>query len=107
AFGKRFLVGLDAGFTPEEAMARLRALPGVEYAERNGRVHASQTRAGFFTPNDEFFDSQWNLRLVDAERTWGIQQGTPDVIVAVLDTGVAFEDFGGFRKAPDWGARAV
>jgi serine protease len=102
-FGKRFLVSLDAGFDADEAMARLRTLPGVAYAERNGRVRASQTRPGFLTPNDRFYRAQWNMRLVDAERTWGIQTGSSDVIVAVLDTGVAFEDFGPFRKAPDWG----
>jgi serine protease len=103
AFGKRFLVGLDAGFTPDEAMARLRMLPAVAFVERNGRVRASQSRPGHLTPDDEFYRSQWNLRLLDAERTWGIQTGSSDVIVAVLDTGVAFEDFGPFRKAPDWG----
>jgi serine protease len=99
--GRRFLLNLDAGFTTDEAIGRLRALPDVAYAERNGRVRASQS--GRLTPNDEFFRAQWNMRLVDAERTWGIQTGSPDVIVAVLDTGVAFEDFGPFRKAPDWG----
>ena len=104
AFGKRFLVHLDAGFTAQEAMARLRTAPGVAFAETNGRVTASQSRPGFLTPNDPFYDAQWNMRLVDAERTWGIQTGSSDVIVAVLDTGIAFEDFGPFRKAPDWGS---
>src|SRR5262245_36306103 len=61
ASGRRFLVSLDDGFTPDEAMARLRTLPGVAFAERNGRVRASQ--AGRFTPNDEFFRAQWNMRL--------------------------------------------
>ena len=41
---------------------------------------------------------------MDAERTWAIQKGSSSVVVAVLDTGVAFEDFGPFRKAPDWGS---
>ena len=104
ASGRRFLVGLDAGFTAGEAMARLRTLPGVAFAERNGRLRASQSRPGSLTPNDEFYArAQWNMRLLDAERTWGIQTGSSDVIVAVLDTGIAFEDFGPFRKAPDWG----
>ena len=34
---------------------------------------------------------------------WDIQKGDPSVAVAVLDTGVAYEDFGPFRKAPDFG----
>jgi serine protease len=97
AFGNRYLVNLDDGFTAGEAMARLALAPEVEFAEPNGRVHA------FFTPNDIGFPVQWNFRMLDAERTWDIQKGDPSVIVAVLDTGIAFEDFGPYRKAPDFG----
>ena len=38
--------------------------------------------------NDEFFDVQWNLDLVKAQRTWAIQKGQSSVGVAILDTGV-------------------
>jgi serine protease len=41
--------------------------------------------------------------MIDAERTWAIQRGDPSVAVAVIDSGVAYEDFGRFRKAPDFG----
>ena len=97
AYGNRYLVSLDAGFTPADAMQRLASAPEVEYAERNGPVHA------FFHPNDLGFAVQWNFQMLDAERTWDIQKGDPSVVVAVLDTGVAFEDFGPYRKAPDFG----
>jgi serine protease len=46
---------------------------------------------------------------MNAERTWGIQKGKSTVAVAVLDSGVAYEDYTDprtrqvFRKAPDWG----
>ena len=40
AFGNRYLVTLDAGFTAEDALARLAQAPEVEYAEANGRLHA-------------------------------------------------------------------
>ena len=46
---------------------------------------------------------------MNAERTWGIQKGKSTVAVAVLDSGVAYEDYIDprtrqvFRKAPDWG----
>jgi serine protease len=43
------------------------------------------------------------MRMVNAPRTWAIQKGLSSVIVAVVDSGVAFEDYGPFRKAPDWG----
>jgi serine protease len=97
AFGNRYLVSLDAGFSPSEAMRRLSGQPEVEYAEPNGAVHA------FFHPNDLGFSRQWNFTMLDAERTWDIQKGDPSVVVAVLDTGVAYEDFGPYRKAPDFG----
>ena len=97
AFGNRYLVDLDAGFTMGEAMRRLGTAPEVEYAEVNGPVRA------FFKPNDLAFEVQWNFRMIEAERTWDIQKGDPSVVVAVLDTGIAFEDFGPYRKAPDFG----
>jgi serine protease len=97
AFGNRYLVNLDAGFTTGEAMRRLGSAPEVEYAEVNGPVHA------FFRPNDLGFEVQWNFRMLEAERTWDIQKGDPSVVVAILDTGIAFENFGPYRKAPDFG----
>jgi len=100
--GMRFLVKLREGLTLSQALARFTSLPEVDYAEPNGIVHAFQAQR--FTPNDEFFQFQWNMRMVDAERTWAIQRGDSSVAVAVLDTGIAFEDFGPFRKAPDFGS---
>jgi serine protease len=97
AFGRRYLVTLDAGFTAGEALRRLRDMPEVDYAEPNGIVRAA------FTPNDRLYTSQWNLKLLGAERTWDIQKGSGSVVVAVLDTGIAYESFGPYRKAPDWG----
>src|SRR5262245_9998333 len=70
AFGNRYLVAMDAGFTPADAMSRLAGAPEVEFAERNGRVHA------FFHPNDRFYArEQWNFFMLNAERTWDIQKG--------------------------------
>jgi serine protease len=101
AFGARFLVEMDAGLSAEDGLARFRSMPEVDYAELNGVLWASQV--GRFTPNDPLFGSQWHMRMVDAERTWGIQQGDPSVVVAILDSGIAYEDFGPFRRAPDFG----
>jgi serine protease len=98
AFGNRYLMSMDAGFTPADAIARLAGAPEVEFAEPNGRLRA------FFHPNDRFFSDQWNFKMLNAERTWDIQKGDSSVVVAILDTGIAFEDFGPYRKAPDWGS---
>ena len=103
AYGQRFRLTLDGGFTVEEAMRRLRQMPEVAYVEPNYMARASQAGPGRLTPNDEFYRFQWNMKMLDAERVWGIQKGDQSVAVAVLDTGVAYEDFGIYRKAPDWG----
>ena len=97
AFGPRSLVTLDAGFTLDLSLERLRSMPEVEYAEPNGRVWALRR------PSDRLFRYQWHMQMLNAERTWDIQTGDPEVVVAVLDTGIAYEDFGPYRKAPDWG----
>ena len=99
-FGGRYLLTLDAGFTIAEALDRLRGRPEVEYAEPNAIFRASQARR--LTPNDNLFSLQWHMELIDAPRTWAIQTGDHSVVVAVLDTGIAYEDFGPYRKAPDF-----
>ncbi len=72
----------------------------VVYAEHNHVVWAN------FVPNDPLYPYQWNLQAtalggINAEPAWDIHTGDPNIIVAVLDTGVAYEDFDGFRGAPD------
>jgi hypothetical protein len=41
------------------------------------------------TPADPRYSSQWALKQVNAEAAWGFTSGSPDVIVAVLDTGIS------------------
>jgi serine protease len=100
--GGRYLMHLDAGFTVDEALQRLRARPEVEYAEPNAIFSGLQARR--VTANDMHFRLQWHLEMLDAPRTWAIQSGDASVVVAVLDTGIAYEDFGPYRKAPDFGS---
>jgi serine protease len=103
----RFLVTLEPGQTVAEAVERYSRMPEVEYAEPNGILR--RTQAATFKPDDRYYSFQWNLTQMNAERTWGIQKGNPSVAVAVLDGGVAYEDYTDprtgqvFRKAPDWG----
>jgi serine protease len=103
----RYLVSLPPGTSVPDAVRHFRRQGGVDYAEANGIVRKSQ--GATFTPNDEFFEFQWNMELLNAQRTWAIQKGLPTVGVAVLDTGVAYEDYTDprtgqvFARAPDWG----
>jgi serine protease len=79
----------------EDEMARLGALPGVEYATLNAYGSA------FSVPNDtlfQVFDVTWNLRDVGAVNAWDVVTGHPKVVLAIIDTGVAYED----RAIPDY-----
>ncbi len=66
----------------------------VEHAERITLVHAS------FVPNDPRYAEQWHMKKVGAETAWEYACGT-GVTVAVIDTGVACYDKGGFMKGTD------
>ena len=61
---------------------RLRKNPMVRFAQPNFRVKAMAT------PNDEFYDLQWHYPLMNLPAAWDLEQGDPDVVVAVIDTGV-------------------
>jgi serine protease len=100
------------------ALRRLRARPDVVYAVRNVRA-----RAAGFVPNDPGrgstaagwasvqwnFAGPWGVNAPDAWqnlRTAG-RAGGRGVLVAVLDTGLAYRRKGRFLKSPDFNAGKV
>jgi serine protease len=98
--GDFHLVRIPNGDTPQAVVSQLLFYEGIEYAELNYYVYST------FLPNDTLYSLQWHLDNrgtggIRMERAWNIQQCAPEVIVAVVDTGVAFEDFAGFVQAPD------
>jgi serine protease len=70
----------------EQMAARLAAQPEVEYAHPN---YLSRTQQAV-TPNDPFFTThQWNFNVINMPLAWEINRGgSPQVVVAVIDTGV-------------------
>jgi subtilisin family serine protease len=90
---------LNVGDADMDALlAELRARPDVEYAEPNFRVVPASV-----VPDDPRFFDQWALKnfgfLIDGNtatpdadthvsEAWEITKGSPDVVVAVTDTGV-------------------
>lgn len=77
-------------------LARLNADPRVEYAEPLARVYA------LYTPNDPLYKDQWHLPHVGAPTAWGYSTGH-GATVAVVDTGIACEDYNSFVKVSDLG----
>ena len=85
-------VGLGVGTSVEEMVERYRRSPLVEYAEPNHYLHA------LAVPNDPLYGYQWHLDnpvygAMNMEPAWDLQQGDPRVIVSIVDTGVAYEDY--------------
>lgn len=96
--------GLDAyNQKTRELQQALDADPSTEYAELNFLASISGepfTLPQALVPNDPFFQNQWNFHQIQMERAWDVSTGE-GVVVAVLDTGVAYENFDRFRQAPD------
>jgi serine protease len=110
------VIHLPRGTTVAAELARLRRVHGVLWAVPDYRARI----AGTYIPDDEGVRGggsagwqrlQWNFSGtfgVGAPEAWAnlIAEGRPGgagVIVAVLDTGVAYARRGPFRKSPDFG----
>ena len=68
----------------DSVIARLRQNPDIESVGPNVVVHAT------FAPNDPRYASQWALSKIGSPSAWDITKGNPNVIVAVVDTGVNY-----------------
>jgi len=69
--------------TDTDAVARLETLPGVRFAEPVRAVRSADV------PSDPLYgkESQY-LQEIGAPSAWNITQGQPNIVVAVVDTGV-------------------
>lgn len=75
--------------SPEELQRLKEALSletMVEYVEPNYLYRA------YWVPNDPLYDKQWHLKQINMPEAWEKTNGK-GVVVAVIDTGVAFEDY--------------
>ncbi len=95
AFLRIHLVKLKNGLRVEEAIRLYEADPDVEYAGPNHIVTAQSI------PNDPLFNQLWGLYNtgltggipgadIKAPAAWDITQGSNDVVVVVIDTGVDY-----------------
>lgn len=107
------LLDLPADLTVEDAVRRFSSLAEVEFAEPNYICSAT------WYPNDPYYWSyQWNLQrtgVLDMQLAWELTGGSSSVVVAVVDAGVAYEDYeipphevgevwspdGRYHRAPD------
>lgn len=81
-----------SNLTVEQALSRLRQSPLVEYAEPNYYRYLN------LVPNDPRYPEMWGLNNtgqtggtpgadIDAQAAWNITAGSPNVVVALIDSG--------------------
>ena len=69
----------------DAAIAGLSQQPGIAYVEPD------YVAEGALTPNDQYYASyQYAPQIIQAPQAWDITMGSPNVIVAVLDSGADF-----------------
>lgn len=76
-----------AGQTLEQTMQALAALPEVRHVELDYRLRKTQQ------PNDPSYHQQWYLQAlpgIQAEQAWQQTTGDPNVVVAVIDSGIDY-----------------
>jgi thermitase len=105
-----YVVELPDGANADQALTAYRSLNSVVRAEIDRLGEGGGDRS--FVPNDPQYFKQWGLKNdgtftlspavagcdVDMESAWEIEQGSPDVTVAIIDSGVRLQH-------PDWGSR--
>ncbi|HET7502005.1 MAG TPA: S8 family serine peptidase [Kofleriaceae bacterium] len=94
----------------DQILAQLAARPEVEIAEPDAQFMLSPDELAVRVPgvepshpgypNDPMYKFQWHMRQIGMPEAWKLADGN-GVIVAVLDTGVAYEDYKNFHLLPD------
>ena len=73
--------------------------PELEYSLLDGGEPPSARPR--FDPNDPMYPLQWHMDMIHTPEAWAVTRGA-GVVVAVIDTGVAWKDLEGVaRQAPD------
>ncbi|GMU37627.1 MAG: S8 family serine peptidase [Phycisphaerae bacterium] len=83
AFRRRLRI--DAAADVAAAAARVAAIPGIAWAEPNGRTHTAAV------PADPMYAQQYGPQRIGCEAAWDITAGgSAKVVLAVADTGLNF-----------------
>ncbi len=74
--------GSDARPVMEQVLAEYSAQ--VVCVEYDGIAYPAHT------PNDTLFGALWGMRTINADDAWDYEKGDPNVLVAVIDTGIRY-----------------
>jgi serine protease len=84
----------QGGRTSRHALSKLETLTAIQHFNRERERHYAEPnfiRRPLLQPDDQFFDYQWHYPGIELPAAWAITQGSADVIVAVIDTGVLLD----------------
>ncbi len=82
-------------------------MPIIQAKKTGGEDDCSnQAAQAPVVPSDPYFAAQWHLDNakyggINMQAAWGIETGRPDIVVAIMDTGIAYEDYDVYHLAPD------
>jgi subtilisin family serine protease len=80
-------VYLQSGVSVSQAVSYYSALKGVVYAQPD---YTMTLQGAAVTPNNPNYSNQWSLSAINAPQAWGVTTGNSNVVVAVIDTGVDY-----------------
>ncbi len=86
----------------DQAWVRAETYPMISSASVRQTIQPDYPYHALLTPNDPQWSLQWNFTAIQAAAAWDFDQteplygGDPGVVVAVLDTGLAYENFQSF-----------
>lgn len=80
-----YLIRFPKGWQLEPLRRRYERHAAIEAVEMN-RLNQPCAEV---EPNDPNYTAQWNLSVLNIRQAWGIEQGKPQVTVAVVDSGIA------------------
>jgi len=81
----------------DKTVNELKNQPEVQYVERNQLVKAEMI------PNDPLYHYQWDMTQINMPSAWDITTGQ-GAVVAVVDTGVSYENYSNFHRLSDLAA---
>ena len=82
---RNYLIRFPKGWALEPLQRRYERHTAIEAVEMN-RLNQSCAET---EPNDPNYAEQWNLAVLNMLQAWDIEQGKPQVTVAVVDSGIA------------------